>query len=105
MYIYGEMSEKEDVDSSVPQGSVLGPTLFTVYIDDLDDEAINIDVLKKFADDTKGAKKIKGPEDARKFQEGLDSLTEWGKKNSMEFNTKKCKIMHCGRNNPRNKYR
>jgi ribonucleases P/MRP protein subunit RPP40 len=105
VFICGEMSEEEDVTSSVPQGSVLGPPLFTMYINDLDDSAVKIDVIKKFADDTKGAKKIKKEEDAKEFQECLDSLVDWGKKNSMEFNVKKCKIMHCGRNNPGNKYK
>lgn len=103
--VHGEMSEEESVDSGVPQGSVLGPILFIIYINDLDNYAQNLDLLKKFADDTKGAKKINSRNDAIEFQDILDSLVKWGEQNNMEFNVKKCKIMHCGRNNPKYKYK
>ena len=104
VYVHGEMSEEENVDSGVPQGSVLGPILFVIYINDLDNFAQELDILKKFADDTKGAKKINNRNDAIVFQDILDSLVKWGELNNMEFNVKKCKIMHCGRNNPKFKY-
>ena len=67
-------------------------------------EAINLDLIKKFADDTKGAKQISGPEDAQHLQECINSLQNWGQKWSMEFNVKKCKIMHCGKTNPKFDY-
>ncbi len=51
--INGEESSWEEVLSGVPQGSVLGPPLFTVFINDLDDMIKCIELLKKFADDTK----------------------------------------------------
>ena len=104
VFVNGKCSGLKNVDSSVPQGSVLGPILFIAFIDDIDDYAELIDILKKFADDTKGAKKIGNQSDIDAFQTSLNNLIEWGRRNSMTFNAKKCKIMHCGRNNPKAKY-
>ena len=55
--------------SSVPQGSVLGPILFIVYINDIDNVATLIDILQKFADDTKGAKCVQNDNDAEILQD------------------------------------
>jgi ribonuclease P/MRP protein subunit RPP40 len=96
-----------EVESGVPQGTVLGPTLFTIYIDDLEAEIERrkLEVLiKKFADDTKGAKIIQKQEDNHKLQEALDCLCEWADEWGMSFNYGKCKIMHIGKNNPRHEY-
>ncbi len=102
--IQGELSSECEVESGVPQGTVLGPPLFTVYIDDLETEIERrrLDVLvKKFVDDTKGAKVIRGAEDRDKMQEALDCLCDWADSWGMAFNYSKCKLMHVGRKNPK----
>jgi retron-type reverse transcriptase len=105
--IQGEQSEESSVDSGVPQGTVLGPTLFSVYIDDLESEIERrkLEVLvKKFADDTKGAKVIRSPEDRDKMQTALDCLCDWAETWGMAFNYGKCKVLHVGKKNPNYEY-
>jgi hypothetical protein len=105
--IHGEKSEDSPVDSGVPQGTVLGPPLFTIYIDDLEVEIkkqeLEVKVVK-FADDTKGGKVIVSIEDKDKLQQALDSLCDWADKWGMSFNLDKCKVMHVGTHNPAYEY-
>jgi len=88
--------------SGVPQGSVLGALLFSMYINDLDTGLIN--KLLKFADDTKVFGKISDGSDSESFQEDLNTLANWADKWKMEFNVRKCKLMHVGRNKANFKY-
>ena len=99
----GESSDWLPVESGVPQGTVLGGPLFDVYVDDID-LIVLFCFLLKFADDSKMAKLIKSLLDSTQFQADIDNLCKWAADWVMEFNTEKCKIMHLGRNNPRNKY-
>jgi hypothetical protein len=92
------------VDSGVTQGTVLGPPLFTIHIDDIDDFVRLIELLKKFADDTKGLKLIRSIQDKEALQQTLDELCRWAKLWGMQFNVDKCKIMHIGANNPKYVY-
>jgi len=102
--VNGELSDEVPVESGVPQGSILGPILFDVFIDDLDECAALIDILIKFADDTKGMKEMVTDDDRRKMQETIDKIYTWSQDWGMEFNVGKCKIMHIGRTNPRHEY-
>jgi hypothetical protein len=97
-------SGNSDVDSGMPQGTILGPPLFTVHIDDIDIEMLLADLAVKFADDTKGVKKIESDESRRELQQVFDNLYIWSQKWGMEFNIPKCKLMHVGRRNPEYKY-
>jgi hypothetical protein len=81
----GARSESSDVDSGIPQGTILGPPLFTVHIDDIDLVARLAEILIKFADDTKGAKEITCEEDRRILQEILDNLQKLASTWGMEF--------------------
>ena len=90
----GEVSNWKVVLSGVPQGSVLGPILFLIYINDLDDD-ITSKVLK-FADDTKVFRKIKSDADRQHLQDDLNKLIEWSEKWQMLFNFGKCKCLHTG---------
>lgn len=97
--VNGEESDVELVTSGVPQGSVLGPLLFIIFINDIDDATAGINMIRKFADDTKIANIVETQEDAENLQECLNRLYKWSQDWSMEFNIKKCKVMHIGRRN------
>ena len=93
--VNGNKSDWGKVTSGVPQGSVLGPLLFIIYINDLE-TGLNSDV-SKFADDTKIGRPIRDIADARALQEDLNSLNEWSEKWEMKFNVSKCNVMSLGK--------
>jgi hypothetical protein len=89
--VNGCLSTCESVRSGVPQGSVLGPLLFLLYVNDLP-SVINCDLLM-FADDLKLWKTINSPSDVIFLQENLDALQEWSDSWLLSFNTSKCSLI------------
>jgi hypothetical protein len=91
-------SEWEEVTSGVPQGSVLGPILFVIYINDLLDSIRSPSL--SYADDLKLVGVIDGKLEKRSelLQDDLDTVYNWTKKWSTELNVSKCKTMHIGKN-------
>ena len=114
--IRGTASEPFDVTSGVPQGSVLGPVLFLIYINDLPLEVIS--PVSLFADDSKVFSRIISEKNKKRntkkgisningneiLQRDLDNIGEWADRWKMEFNVDKCKIMHLGYTNPKHTY-
>ena len=92
-------SKSSQVISGIPQGSILGPVLFTIFINDLPDCISGL--CKIFADDTKIYNKSS---EAKIIQEDLDRVEEWSKTWQLHFNNSKCKCLYYGRNNPQNPY-
>ena len=78
-------------------GSVLGPQLFTIYINDLEEGTKR--TVAMFADGAKICTGTGSFEEAWGLQKDLDKLGEWAKKWQMEYNVEKCEIMHFGRRN------
>ena len=76
------------------QGSVLGPLLFLLFVNELPSWIMSD--MKKFADDTKVWCKIKSETDSITLQEDLDRLQLWSNTWQLRFNTDKCKVMHVG---------
>ena len=95
--IKGNKSTCKKVTSGIPQGSVLGPILFVVFINDLPDEVSSY--IKIFADDTKIFRIIADINDSADLQADLNTLFEWSRKWQLEFNTSKCTVMHYGSRN------
>ena len=98
----GEVSSWKPVLSGLPQGSVLGPILFLIYINDLE-EGVTGNILK-FADDTKLFRKVKEIGDKKKLQDDIDKLVKWSEKWQMLFNFGKCKCLHTGSGNTGENY-
>ena len=91
----GSYSEWFTVHSGVPQGTILGPRLFLLYINDLPD-CINSRV-RLFADDCLVYRKISGFEDQLALQRDLDALEVWASTWGMKFNPSKCTILSIAR--------
>lgn len=88
----GQSSLELPVTSGVPQGSVLGPLLFLIYINDLPD-SVSTSTTRLFADDTVLYKRISSVADATCLQNDLDALQLWEDKWMMEFNPSKCQVL------------
>ena len=94
MVFNGVSSEITPVTSGVPQGSILGPLLFLIYIDDI--SQVNLSPGSKlvlYADDILLYRPISSVDDYRALQDDIDMLSSWTTLNAMTFNTTKCKTM------------
>ena len=88
----GEVSSWKSVLCGVPQGSVLGPILLLVYINDLEEEVTG--KILKFPDDNKLFRKVKEIGDKQNLQDDIDKCVKWSEKRQMLFNFGKYKCLH-----------
>ena len=96
----GEESASAPVVSGVPQGSVLGPLLFLLYINDMPSVVSKGTCLRLFADDSLVYRVINSPEDHIILQTDLKNLQRWTMRWGMRFNPSKCQVMHIARTRP-----
>ena len=96
-------SEWKEVRSGIPQGSVLGPIFFIIYINDLPENmCIHVQM---YADDTKIFGTVNNDAEGKVLQKDLLSALDWAKKWQLRFNVEKCKVMHYGSSNQQRQYR
>ena len=93
--VNGHKSDPAHVTSGVPQGTVLGPALFILYINNIT-EFIKSSIIKLFADDSKLIASIKTLDDREKLISDLSALTTWTEMNSMRFNEDKFQLLQIG---------
>ena len=86
------------VTSRAPQGSILMPLLFNVFVNDL--HVVLEDVLSKFCDDRKVGGTEASTEGGEDLQRDVDKLENWASTNDKKYNKNKCLILHLGRRNP-----
>ena len=91
--IGNESSEFKSVDSGVPQGSILGPILFVLFINDISVGLSPGTNLALYADDTKIWRNILSEDDHLILQKDIDYLNNWATTNKMRFHPGKCKVL------------
>jgi len=96
------LSSWRPVTSGIPQGSVLGPTLFLFFINDL--PSVTQNEVALFADDSKLYGTVAKVEDRESLQRDLHELGEWSAKWQLPFNEDKCSVIHYGRHNAKHNY-
>ena len=94
--ILGATSSPLPVTSGVPQGSILGPILFLLYVKSLPD-VVRSSQIAAFADDTKVLNEITSKRDGEQLQEDLSDLITWSDSASLNFNYSKCKAQRITR--------
>ena len=94
--VNGLSSDWRDVESGIPQGSVLGPILFVVYINDLPDVIKHGSIPYLFADDTKVYHIIYCTKDCENLQKDIRAMQEWSEKWLLCFHSEKCKCIRIG---------
>ena len=94
--VSGESSEMSGVSSGVPQGSVLGPTLFLVFVNDIVDALSRDTGIKLFADDALVFRAVSGGDSVLAMQRELVNLEGWARRWQMSFNPRKCSVMQFG---------
>ena len=90
--IDGSCSKAVHFQSGAPQGTVLGPLMFLIFINDKG-EKIEDTSVKLFADDCLVYRKISTPSDGKTLQKDIDSLLAWSNDWKMDFNADKCKVL------------
>ena len=95
--VLGKTSNLLPVISGVPQGSILGPLMFLIYVNDLATVSVNSSIAL-FADDTKCYRPVMNIDDGRLLQEDLDRITLWCQDWRMDLNQSKCTVMSITRN-------
>ena len=92
--IDGAKSYQIPITSGVPQGSVLGPLLFSIYINDITEATLSpTSSLVMYADDILYHRVIQESHQFEEVQSGLTSLEEWSDNNFLQLNPLKCKLM------------
>ena len=94
--VNGCFSSYENVTSGVPQGSVLGPILFVIFINDLPD-VIRV-MMRMYADDSKIPRRLKAPDHVNQVQVSVNNSVKWANIWQMFYHYKKCHLLHVGNN-------
>ena len=102
MVVDNATSDIASVTSGVPQGTVLGLTLFLIYINDIADNITSN--IRLFADDCVLYRTINSTSDNITLQEDLNKLVHWSTIWQKDFNVKKCATMHFSSTNRKQKY-
>ena len=94
--VKGEKSDFQEVLAGVPQGSVLGPTLFLVFINDIVENIMS--VVRLFADDTSLSSSLDNAiTRAETLNRDLVTIENWAKRWKMNFNVDKTEVVHFGK--------
>ena len=99
--IRGTASQNREVTSGVPQGSVLAPIMFLVYVNDLGNDLSENSYINMFADDAKIQRRIKDNSSCEELQEDINKIKTWSIEWKMDFNVEKCHVVRFGESKKR----